>query len=62
MSTAIEKLKEYAEKGVPNIWLIDPRLQLVWTYCPPVLAEVQSDPVLTSDSAVQLTRAEIFAD
>lgn len=29
MSAVIEKLKEYAHKGVPNIWLIDPRLQLL---------------------------------
>jgi Uma2 family endonuclease len=28
MSVVMEKLKEYADKGVPNIWLIDPRLQL----------------------------------
>src|ERR1700730_11039305 len=32
MSVVIEKLKEYAAKGVPNIWLIDPRLQVMWVY------------------------------
>jgi len=62
MSTVIEKLREYAEKGVPNIWLIDPRLRLIWTYRPPALAEVESDMVATSDGAVELSRAEIFAD
>jgi Uma2 family endonuclease len=27
MTAVIEKLKEYAAKGVENIWLIDPRLR-----------------------------------
>lgn len=62
MSSVIEKLKEYAEKGVPNIWLIDPRPRLIWTCCPPSLAESQSETIATSDGAVELTRAEIFAD
>ena len=43
MSVVIEKLKEYAGQGVPNIWLIDPRLRLVWTYQPPALAEIFAD-------------------
>jgi Uma2 family endonuclease len=62
MSTVIEKLREYAEKGVPNIWLIDPRLRLIWTYHRAALAEVEREMVATTDGAVELTRAEIFAD
>src|SRR6266568_2641991 len=37
MSVVIEKLKEYANKGVPNIWLVDPRPQLLCKYRPPTL-------------------------
>jgi Uma2 family endonuclease len=35
MSSVIEKLKEYSAKGVNNIWLIDPRLELLYSYSPP---------------------------
>src|SRR5690349_519332 len=31
-SEVIEKLQEYAAKGVPNIWLIDPRLEQMSVY------------------------------
>ena len=61
MSVVIEKLKEYAAKGVPNIWLIDPRLQTISVYRPPTLQEVQGDTITTADAAVHLSRSEIFA-
>jgi len=62
ISVVIEKLKEYANKGVPNVWLIDPRLQLICTYLPPTLVEVEGDIVSTTDRSVELSRAEIFAE
>ncbi len=62
MSAVIEKLKEYATKGVPNIWLIDPRLQLIWTYRPPTLAETEGEAIATTDRSVELSRREIFAE
>jgi len=62
MSRVIEKFKEYATKGVPNIWLIDPRLQLMWVYRPPALVEIEGDTISTADSSIELSRAEIFAD
>lgn len=61
MSVVIEKLKEYAAKGVQNIWLIDPRLRLLSTYRPPTLVEIEGDLISTSDGTVELSRAEIFA-
>jgi Uma2 family endonuclease len=61
MSIVIEKLKEYANKGVENIWLIDPRLQLMYRYSPPALIEVESDAISTADGSVELSRSEIFA-
>ena len=62
MSVVIEKLKEYDRKGVPNIWLIDPRLRLMSVYRALTLLEIESDLIATADGSVALTRAEIFAD
>ena len=62
MSVVIEKLREYARKGVPHIWLIDPRLQLVWMYLPPNLVEVDGDVVSSGDGAIELSHGEIFAE
>ncbi|MGA2143524.1 MAG: Uma2 family endonuclease [Bryobacteraceae bacterium] len=62
MSVVIEKLKEYAGKGVQNIWLIDPRLQAMCMYRPPALAEIEGDIISTADGSVELSRGEIFAE
>ena len=62
MSSVIEKLKEYANKGVQNIWLIDPRLRFVWMYRPPTLVEIEGDAVSTADRAIELSRSDIFAE
>jgi len=62
MSIVIEKLKEYANKGVPNIWLIDPRLQLLYAYRPPALVEIEGEIISTSDGSVEASRSEIFAE
>ena len=59
MSKMLEKLEEYAVKGVPNIWLIDPRLQRVSVYIDGDLELVKSDTISTSDG-IELTRDEIF--
>jgi Uma2 family endonuclease len=58
MSRVIAKLKEYDEKGVPNIWLIDPRLQLMWVNRPPALIEIEGDTIATADGSVELSRAK----
>jgi Uma2 family endonuclease len=62
MSVVIEKLKEYARKDVPNIWLIDPRLQSLYTYRPPTLVEVEGEIISTMDRSVEVSRDEIFAE
>ena len=61
MSGVIEKLKEYAGKGVKNIWLIDPRLQLLYRYTPPTLEEIEGESIATVDGSVEILRSEIFA-
>ena len=60
MSQMLERLEEYDHFGVPNIWLIDPRLQKISTYANGVLTEVRSDIVATADPRLEITRAEIF--
>jgi Uma2 family endonuclease len=62
MSSVIEKLNEYAGKGVQNVWLIDPRLQLMSVYRPPALVEIVGEVISTADGSVELSRAEIFAE
>jgi Uma2 family endonuclease len=62
MSVVMAKLKEYHATGVPNIWLIDPRLQSMCVYRPPALVEIEGDTIATADGSVELTRGEIFAE
>jgi len=60
MSKMMEKLEEYAAKGVPNIWVIDPRLQKLSIYKSGDLHEIRDDVIATSEPRLELTRAEIF--
>jgi Uma2 family endonuclease len=62
MSVVIAKLKEYHATGVPNIWLIDPRLQTMCVYRPPALVEIEGETIATADGSIELTRSEIFAE
>jgi Uma2 family endonuclease len=62
MSIVIEKLKEYATKGVPNVWLIDPRTQMMSVYRPPALIEIEGDTIASADNTIELSRTEIFAE
>jgi|SRR5580704_15860970 Uma2 family endonuclease len=62
MSAVMEKLNEYANKGVQNIWLIDPRLQLMSAYRQPALVEIEGGVISTADGSVELLRTEIFAE
>jgi Uma2 family endonuclease len=62
MGAVIEKLKEYSGKGVPNIWVIHPRLRLMWTYQPPALVEIEGESLASADGSVELSRDEIFAE
>jgi Uma2 family endonuclease len=61
MSVVIEKLREYANKSVPNVWLIDPRLQFMWVYRPPALTQIAAETISTTDGSVELSREEVFA-
>ena len=61
MTVVIAKLKEYHAKGVPNIWLIDPRTQSMWVYRSPSLGEIEGETIVAADGSVELSRGEIFA-
>jgi Uma2 family endonuclease len=61
MSRVIEKLKEYAAKGTPHIWLIDPRLKQMFTFRQNCLAEVEGN-LATEEPRLELTREEVFAE
>jgi Uma2 family endonuclease len=59
MSKVIEKLEEYAQKGIANIWLIDPRLRKMFTFRLNALQEVE-DMLATDEPRLELTREEVF--
>jgi Uma2 family endonuclease len=60
MSETMEKLEEYAAKGVPNIWLVDPNRKTVSVYTQGTLEEVSGEVLATGDGRIELTREEIF--
>jgi len=63
MTKMMEKLEEYERKGVPNIWLIDPRLRKLAVYSNGSLNDVPGDRIATAgDPRLELTRQEIFQD
>lgn len=63
MTKTMERLEEFDRKGVPNIWVIDPRLLTVSIYSNGVLNEVRDASVATAgDPCLELTRDEIFRD
>src|SRR3984957_1467017 len=60
MSRVIEKLKEYAAMGVPNIWVFDPRLKQMFSFHGNSLQEIEADTIATGDPRLELTRSEVF--
>ena len=60
MTRIMEKLEEYEQKGVPNIWLIDPRLRTMSVYSQGNLQDVRGDIIATGTPRLELTRQEIF--
>jgi Uma2 family endonuclease len=62
VSRLIEKLKEYAAMGVPNIWVFDPRLKQMFVFHGNSLQEIEGDTISTGEPRLELTRAEVFQD
>jgi len=61
MSQTMEKLREYEAKGIPHIWVFDPRLKQMFQFREGSLLEVTGPVIESTDPVLQLTRAEIFA-
>jgi Uma2 family endonuclease len=62
VSRLIEKVKEYAAMGVPNIWVFDPRLKQMFVFRGNGLQEIEGDTISTGEPCIELTRDEIFQD
>jgi Uma2 family endonuclease len=62
VSRLIEKLKEYAAMGVPNIWVFDPRLKQMFVFHANSLQEIEGATIATGEPRLELTRAEVFQD
>jgi Uma2 family endonuclease len=62
MPDVLEKLAEYCQKGVPNIWLMNPRRQTMYVYEDGDLSLVRGDVICTEDRMIELHRTEIFKD
>jgi Uma2 family endonuclease len=62
MTRVIEKLKEYAAWGVPNIWVFDPRTRQIFVFQRNALVEIEGDLIATESPRLELTRDEIFWD
>lgn len=60
MSVVMEKLQEYDARGIPYIWVIDPRLRQLAVFQTGTLMSVTGDSFTTSRGEIELTRAEIF--
>lgn len=62
MSRLIERLQEFVAIGTPNIWVIDPRLKLIFRFDGTNLRQVEGDVVSTDNPHLELTRDEIFQE
>ena len=60
MPDVLEKLEEYSQKGVPNIWLVDPRRETMYVYADGALSLTRGDVITTADQTIELHRSEIF--
>ncbi len=62
MTRVIEKLKEYAALGTPNIWVLDPRARQMFVFRGNALQEIEGDVIASESPRLELTRDEIFQD
>ena len=60
MTNVMEKLFEYEQKGVENIWLIDPRIERLSIFRAGALTQVDGGTISTQNGEVELSRADIF--
>jgi Uma2 family endonuclease len=58
----VERLREFVALGTPHIWVIDPRLKLMYVFRNDSLQAVEGDALATDDPCLELTREEVFLD
>jgi Uma2 family endonuclease len=60
ITNVMEKLKEYAAIGVPNIWVLDPLGKLAYIYQHHMLEEVLGEELVSTLPDIRLNLAEVF--
>jgi Uma2 family endonuclease len=62
MSRLIVKLREYAEWGVANIWVFDPRTRQMYVFQEDALVEIKGGTIAAEAPRLEFARDEIFED
>ena len=62
MTQVMERLQDLSSVGTPNIWVIDSRLKLIFTFDGTTLHELEGDLVSSENPHLELTRDEIFQE
>jgi len=60
MTEVLEKLEEYVEAGVANVWLVDPRKKRIYTFTAHRLEEVLDSQAVTEPPHIRLELDEVF--
>ncbi len=57
-----DRVADYLEMGVPNIWLFDPERREVWTWTYSAMTKVSGTVLTASETEISLPLDEIWAD
>ena len=62
MSMMMEKIADYAQLGIANIWVIDPELRVGYYASPGKLEAVVDNVMRVSETSIEISLAEVFAE
>jgi len=62
VSLFIEKLQDYAQMGVANVWVFDPSRKEMLVFERNALREIEGDTISTGEPRIELPRGEVFQD
>jgi len=57
-----DKIHEYLELGIPNVWSLNPRTRRAFVHTADASREVKDGVLRTQDGAIEIPLAEIFVD